>query len=65
MEHLMGDAGLRVELRERGFARVGDFSWDRVADETMTVYLEVLDGQVMNPGRKTAPNRLLIGKTPV
>jgi glycosyltransferase involved in cell wall biosynthesis len=32
------DAGLRAELRARGFRRVRRFDWDTVADETVAAY---------------------------
>jgi glycosyltransferase involved in cell wall biosynthesis len=35
---LLGDDGLRAELRERGLARSRAFSWDRAAQLTLDVY---------------------------
>lgn len=35
------DKGLRQDLIEKGFKRVGDFSWDRAAKQTLDVYREV------------------------
>jgi alpha-1,3-rhamnosyl/mannosyltransferase len=40
---LLTDAALTVRLRERGFARARDFSWDRCAAETYRLYQEVYD----------------------
>lgn len=34
---LLGDDGLRAELREKGRARAASFSWDRCAEETLGV----------------------------
>lgn len=38
------NAGLRVELRERGLCRAAQFSWTRCAVETLAVYREALTG---------------------
>jgi glycosyltransferase involved in cell wall biosynthesis len=38
---LIGDAGLRLALRERGLERAAAFSWTRTATETLPVYREV------------------------
>lgn len=35
---LLGDAGLRRTLVERGRRRLGEFSWDRTAEETLAFY---------------------------
>ncbi|MGH7266295.1 MAG: glycosyltransferase family 4 protein [Candidatus Rokuibacteriota bacterium] len=37
---VLADAPLRERLRERGFARAAQFSWERAARETMAVYRE-------------------------
>lgn len=42
MERAAADAGLRADLRSRGFARVRQFSWRRTAEETLQVYEQVL-----------------------
>jgi glycosyltransferase involved in cell wall biosynthesis len=39
---LLGDDGRRAELREAGLARAGTFSWQRMAEQTVQVYREVL-----------------------
>jgi len=41
---LAEDAGLRDELREKGFRREKGFSWRTAAARTMDVYREVLEG---------------------
>lgn len=38
MEHLIANEALRSELVERGLRRAATFSWERAADQTMTVY---------------------------
>jgi len=40
MGHLICDGELRQELRARGLARAGQFSWGRAARETLAVYEE-------------------------
>jgi glycosyltransferase involved in cell wall biosynthesis len=42
MERVLGDAALRRTLRERGFARAAQFSWDKAAEQTLAVYEKVL-----------------------
>jgi len=38
LERLMKDEGLRAELVKRGFARAGQFSWQKAAEQTWKVY---------------------------
>jgi len=38
---LLDDRELREALARRGLARAGDFSWDRAARQTMTIYRQV------------------------
>lgn len=38
MERLVADATLRGELIGKGFCRAAAFSWERVAEQTMTMY---------------------------
>ena len=38
LRRLLTDADLRADLRQRGLARAGQFSWTRVAAETRAVY---------------------------
>jgi glycosyltransferase involved in cell wall biosynthesis len=45
VERLLGDAALAARLRAAGRARVGHFSWERVARETLGVYERVLAGR--------------------
>ena len=41
---VLGDAGLCSSLRERGFRRAAEFSWERAASETWAVYERVAAG---------------------
>jgi glycosyltransferase involved in cell wall biosynthesis len=41
LTRLLEDAGLRAELRARGYARAQAFSWERCARETLAVYRRV------------------------
>jgi alpha-1,3-rhamnosyl/mannosyltransferase len=41
MERVLTDQALWGDLRERGLARVMQFSWDRTARETVKVYERV------------------------
>ena len=43
MRTLTGDAVLRADLVARGAARVAQFSWKRVATETLDVYRTAID----------------------
>ena len=38
LDRLMNDGGLRSELRVKGFTRIKDFSWQKTADEMLSVY---------------------------
>ena len=38
LRRLLGDAGLRADLRQRGLAQAAKFSWTRTAQETLTLY---------------------------
>jgi glycosyltransferase involved in cell wall biosynthesis len=38
IERILADAALGARLREKGFARAGEFSWERCARETLAVY---------------------------
>lgn len=38
LRQVLGDAGLRADLRQRGLAQAARFSWLRTAQETLTVY---------------------------
>jgi glycosyltransferase involved in cell wall biosynthesis len=42
IHRVLGDAGLRAEMREKGLARASQFTWERAARETIQVYREVL-----------------------
>lgn len=46
MSNVLGDENLRVALRDRGAQRAQQFSWRRVARETMRVYEQVASKQV-------------------
>ena len=41
LERVLSDEPYRQELRQRGFARAAEFSWERMARETGEVYQEV------------------------
>lgn len=43
MQLLLGNSSKRAELREKGFARVREFSWASCCDKTLAVYQSVLD----------------------
>ena len=42
MERLVSDRELQEHLRNKGFERVKQFTWDRAAQETLNLYQEVL-----------------------
>lgn len=42
MAELLEDADARAELRRRGLKRASQYSWERVADQTVAVYRSVL-----------------------
>jgi glycosyltransferase involved in cell wall biosynthesis len=42
LRQAVADPDLRAELRERGLARVAQFSWERTAQETLHLYREAL-----------------------
>jgi glycosyltransferase involved in cell wall biosynthesis len=42
MARVLDDVQLQQQLRDKGLARVGDFSWERCARETLDVYRRVL-----------------------
>jgi len=53
LRRLLADPDLRESLREKGFARAAEFSWQRAAQETWQVYesltrLEISTRRVMN-----------------
>jgi glycosyltransferase involved in cell wall biosynthesis len=41
LARLVGDANLRADLRQRGLARAGRFTWRRAAEQTLAVLEEV------------------------
>jgi len=41
IDAILGDQELRENLKEKGFARASEFSWDKTACETITFYREV------------------------
>ena len=41
MVRVLSDAGLRESLRQKGFGRVQQFTWERAARQTLAVYREV------------------------
>ncbi len=44
LERVLTDTVLRQSLRERGLERASQFSWERCATQTATLYREVLEG---------------------
>ena len=44
LTRLSGDSVLRTQLIEKGLRRASEFSWNRMARETLSVYEEVLNG---------------------
>jgi glycosyltransferase involved in cell wall biosynthesis len=44
LERLLADAALRADLRNRGLARAGLYSWERTALETVAAYREACGG---------------------
>ena len=55
LHRLLVDEPLRHELRERGLAHAGQFSWPRAAQETARVYWRALcEAPVVGGGRVTA-----------
>jgi len=45
MERALEDEPLRAQLRERGFANVKRFSWEKTARETLNIYHNLLEDQ--------------------
>lgn len=45
MQKILDDSQLRKSLIEKGFRRVKDFSWEKCAKETLTVYKKVISEQ--------------------
>jgi glycosyltransferase involved in cell wall biosynthesis len=43
MRRVLGDAGLRAELAERGLERARSFSWREAAQRTLAVYAKTID----------------------
>ncbi|MDH7474646.1 MAG: glycosyltransferase family 1 protein [Anaerolineae bacterium] len=43
MRRVLGDRSLREQLRERGLQQARQFSWEKTARQTITVYQQVLD----------------------
>jgi glycosyltransferase involved in cell wall biosynthesis len=48
IERVLNDAALQHELRHKGLERVKEFSWERCARETLTVYQHVLGETVIH-----------------
>ncbi|MCA1605281.1 MAG: glycosyltransferase family 1 protein, partial [Acidobacteria bacterium] len=42
LHHTLSDRGLRERMAVAGLARVGQFSWERVAADTYKLYQQVL-----------------------
>ena len=41
LKQLLGDAGLRSQLQQRSLQQAAKFSWERVAQETLTLYRKI------------------------
>ena len=50
LARLVGDAGLRAELRERGLARARLFDWRATARETLRIYASAVGGRMKDEG---------------
>jgi glycosyltransferase involved in cell wall biosynthesis len=46
LARVLAEQPLREGMRERGLAQAARFTWERTAQETLTVYRKVLNGQV-------------------
>jgi glycosyltransferase involved in cell wall biosynthesis len=46
LEHLVSDAALRADLRERGLAHAQTFTWQRCAAQTLACYERALESEV-------------------
>lgn len=57
------DKGLRQDLIEKGFKRVGDFSWEKTAEQTLDVYREVLSYLNLDVERRTSRLPVEQGRT--
>src|SRR5437667_150006 len=55
LARFLDDDGLRWSLRGRGRARASAFSWDRAADETLSVYRKVAPSLPYNLGLRIWP----------
>jgi alpha-1,3-rhamnosyl/mannosyltransferase len=42
LERLIGDRGLRVRLGKKARQTAEQFSWDRIAEQTLAVYRQVV-----------------------
>ncbi len=43
LQTALSDPALREDLRQRGYRRAAQFSWDRAADETLAVYRRLIE----------------------
>ena len=50
LARLVGDAGLRAELRDRGLARARLFDWRATARETLRIYASAVGGRMKDEG---------------
>ena len=66
MQRVLSDHELALDLRRRGFERAAQFTWERTARQTISVYQQVLEAsrsvsgrtkesEYRSPGRSTAP----------
>jgi phosphatidyl-myo-inositol alpha-mannosyltransferase len=49
---LLGDAGLRRAMGERGRVKAAEYDWSRVAERVLDFYEETIDAHMVDPGRR-------------
>ena len=55
LHRVLSDRGLRDDLRRRGIARAAEFTWQRTAEATVSVYRDVLAGRPIAPTHDILP----------
>ena len=58
LQRVLTDATLREDLRQRGIARAAEFTWQRTAEATASVYRDVLAGRRLT----AAQNKVIEGQ---
>jgi glycosyltransferase involved in cell wall biosynthesis len=66
IRRLLGDGGLRADLRQRGLARAREFSWERVAARTVEAFDQALerDKVVIRGTARPRPRLLQVSPLP-